>query len=381
MGKDHVGEREIAKILRADSDDIKFLLINYELTWRYKAWLKRLRWDGIIVDESHRMKKPTSRQSKALNSVGRDCPWKLILTGTPIGNDDIDLYSQVRFLNDSIFPKWSVFKKKWCRPAGYGGFKNKILKGKLPTFLKRVDELAFRVKAREVFDLPPVSDEAIYVPLTGKAKRHYHEMERDFYTKYGEYETTTDMMVTNMLRLQQICGGYLPTDEEDVVVELNQDKLLAIGDYLEDVPRDKKIVVFARFTLEIDSLKQLMKKQGRSCAVIEGGMKQKDIDKAWMDFQDKDDPVAIILQIQAGGVSIDLFRSCLCFFYSRSYSYIDYDQARKRVDRNGQKNPVRFISMIVKNSIDEDIDFILDSKGSNADLILNQLKKRLETNG
>ena len=60
---------------------------------------------------------------------------------------------------------------------------------------------------------------------------------------------------------------------------------------------------------------------------------------------------------------------------------IDYDQARKRVDRNGQKNPVRFISMIVKNSIDEDIDFILDSKGSNADLILNQLKKRLETNG
>lgn len=132
-------------------------------------------------------------------------------------------------------------------------------------------------------------------------------------------------------------------------------------------------MVFANFTAEIDMLATVMRKMKRSYAIRDGRTRPEDLD-AWMDFQDKPHPSTYIAQIGSGGIGTDLFAARVGVFYSNTLNFIDYDQARHRIDRNGQRRKVLLLHMIAENTIDEGRYLSLGTKHRTAEAVLTYLK-------
>lgn len=372
VGKKQIDNAEAS--MSMPFDGVQMLVVNYELFWR-RPWIMSHEWDVIICDESHRIKAPKSNQSIMVSKLV--APYKLLLTGTPIEKDERDLFAQFHFIDNTIFGSWFQFAQEYMRKIHFGNsdvFKLELKPGSVRRLRERLAPMCFRVRAKDVLELPDAIDQAVYFELTGKCKRYYDEIERSFHTEVRGKKVSSHLAISNVTKLQQLTGGFLATDDEELI-SLEQDKLSALIDVVSDIPKHEKIVVFARFTEEIKLIQQAMAGfLGRTCWTLEGSTK--DQGEVWTTFQSSTDPNSLVIQTRAGGVGIELFASCYAILYSNPLSYIDYDQLRKRLVREGQKRPVKFIHLIAENTIDEDVIYSLKRKHSNAETILRNLKRR-----
>jgi SNF2 family DNA or RNA helicase len=360
---------------------ITFLAVNYEIFRLYWKAFRKLPIDFMIVDEGHRIKDRNSKQSKACWRVGSFqalVDYRLELTGTPIGKDEIDLWAQLRFVSEKALlgHRWRSFKRKYLRVIKFGPFNSKVVlrRGAKQEIERLAAPWVYRMKARDYLDLPPVTDEVIPFSLTGESKKAYEKLETEFVYKFGDLRSTTPLAITKMLRLRQVTGGFVGLDDKSTL-QLNQDKLAMFADWMHDYPRWEKLVVFAYFTEEIDMIAALMRKMKRSYVIRDGRTPRKNLND-WMKFQDNKNPTTYIAQIAAGGIGTDLFASRVGVFYSNTLSWIDYDQARKRLDRNGQRRNVLMMHFIAKNTIDEDTYSSLDGKANTADRVLTAIQNR-----
>jgi len=136
------------------------------------------------------------------------------------------------------------------------------------------------------------------------------------------------------------------------------------------LPRDEPIVVFARFTDEIDRILKAFKTAGRTFGEVTG--RRKDLD-SWYDGKIN----SLAVQIQAGGVGIDLTRARYAVYWSTGFSLGDYEQSLARVHRPGQTRSVNYIHLIAKGTIDEKIYGALKSRANLVESVLANLGKKL----
>lgn len=354
--------------------DVNVLVTNFECARINWKWLREVKWDCIAIDESHRMKKPTGKTSKNIWKLGDGVEYKFILTGTPTGGKEIELFGQVRFLSEKIlgYMTWQDFKTSWCIGTGWKGKVLKMRKVKEKPFYDKIAEYCYVMTKSQVPNRKEGVNNYLYFDMTGKAKKKYRELEKTFYTTYKDEEFWTPLAITNMLRLQQLTGGFL--DNGEVRFKMNQDKMNALKEWFKDFPEDEKLVIAAKFTAEIDELYKFFSKYG-STKVLDGRTKGKDLE-AWMDFQDKADPQYIIVQEGSGSEGIDLFASRFLLFFSRSHSHFKFDQLKGRVVRRGQERLVNFFYLVGKKTVDEDIDYVLQNKDRRVEHILSNLKRR-----
>lgn len=367
-------DRIRGKFKLRDHSRLRFLLVSYDLFARHVKHFLKTPWDMVIADESQKIKSRTAKRSRAMHRVGDRVTYKLLLTGTPLGNKgEIDIWSQYRFLSSAVFGKnFTPFKKRYFRKSGYMGKELKFKKATRTRYEKKLHSVAFRITKKEALSLPPVVHQRLYFDLDGPAKKAYTEIERDMVT-YFEREnilTTTPLAITQMLRLQQITGGYLVSDDGDIVKVGNQ-KVKVLKDFLEDW--QDKFVVFCRFRDEIEDISRLCDKLGFSHVTYHGGTKDRTV---WQRFQRRDSLQGFIGQIQTGGVGIELFAAHTAVMYSTGHSWIDYDQAISRLDRNGQRgNKTSIVHLLARNTIDIRIAEALKSTGNVVQRILDSYRR------
>lgn len=354
---------------------LQVIIINYESSWRVLEALLKWKPQMIIADESQKIKNGRAKQSKALHKLGDQASYKLILSGTPITQGPLDTWSQYRFLNPTVFGrKFLRFRDQYAIMGGYMGYQVTGYKN-LPELAEKAHSIAYRVTKAEALDLPEQVDQIIKVKLEPEAADLYKKMEEDFIIKFSEDESATaPIILTQLLRLQQITGGFIPVDETGLMKNLSMAKLEMVADILEDLPSKKKVVIFARFTAEIEALKQVMGVLKRKFVTISGDTK--DRAAAVKSFQEDPAITILISQIQTGGLGITLTASDTVIFYSTTFSFADYEQAKARIHRIGQAHSVTYIHILVEDSVDEDILKILKSKGNMAKLIVDTLSRK-----
>ena len=133
---------------------LKVAVINYESTWRMFDDLKEWCPDMIICDESQRIKNHTAAQSKAMHKLGDLAKYKMLLTGTPIQNNPLDVFSQYRFVDKTIYgTSFYIFRNRYVRMGGYGGHQviGYINQDEL---IEKMHSIAYRVTKEEALDLP-----------------------------------------------------------------------------------------------------------------------------------------------------------------------------------------------------------------------------------
>lgn len=320
-------------------EDIHCVVLNYDMVWRIQggySWIDDRYM--LICDESHRIKNPTSRIGKYMKFLKPKTKYKICLTGTPQSQGYIDYYNQLYFL-DKIDISMNFFKDRYCiyEDKSFNGVKIKQLAGykNVGEFEKLYLSSCEFLKIQRVYDeivkynrveLPTtkeyqrvLTDKVIYFDRDGKVVSTRSEIEN--YLKGNNSSIIEDHKYLDNP------GAY----RYGLRMLLNSEyKLDWIRDFLEGY--DKRVVIFYNYNVELDSLKKLLETMKRPYSVYNGG------EKDFTNFKENENGVCLC-NYMSGSVGInDLVISNIFIAYSPSDNYINWEQAKKRIDRHGQEH-------------------------------------------
>lgn len=347
------------------------LIINYESSFRkdFSKWALAQEWDLVIYDEAHRIKDPGGSQSVFAAKVGKRTKHRLGLTGTPMPHSPLDVYGLYRFLDPGIFgTNFTAFRNRY---AVMGGFQNhQVVRYQNEEELsEKMFSIAIEI-SDDVLDLPDTQDLVLECELSANARRIYSEIEDDFVTRIEEELVTVSNGLVGLLRLQQVTSGHVKTDAGEIEI-IDDSKAQLFEEFLDNIPEHEPVVVFTRFTHDLQMVRDACAKKGRRYGEVSGH--SNDLTK---DATMPDDIDVMALQVQSGGVGIDLTRARYCVFYSLGFSLADYLQARKRVHRPGQDKPVIYYHLIAKNTKDADVYTALAKREEVVEYVIGLHRKK-----
>ena len=370
-------EKKTETLYSLEGQALQIAVVNYESVWRIEKQIKNWHPDMIICDESHKIKSHNIAASKSLHKLGEKTSYKLILTGTAITNKAIDIFSQYKFLESRIFGKsFYTFRNHYFDLVGFGNH-TPILKESMKNELKnKIHSIAFVAKKSECLDLPKTTEIVRKIELEPSAMNTYKHLVRDSFAELQNSEVTVTNVLTKIMRLSQLTGGFLGDDDGKKIYQVSKAKLHALEDIIDEVTASgKKLVIMARFIPEIDAIKKLLVKKNLSFSVITGNVKNRADEIA--KFQNDTDVLVFVGQIATAGLGITLTAASTTVFYSLDYSMSNFEQAKARIHRTGQKENCTYIYLIAKNTVDEKVLRALKKKYDLASSIIVEYKHGL----
>ncbi|MCF6095121.1 DEAD/DEAH box helicase [Microaerobacter geothermalis] len=356
---------------------LQVAVINYESAWRLEKELSAWNPDMIIADEGHKIKTYNIAASKAMHRLGARARYRLLLTGTVITNKAIDVFSQYKFLNPAIFGQsFYVFRNRYFDMVGYGNHTPVLKRSMEQDLMKRLHSVAFRATKAECLDLPETTDIVRYVEMESAAMKIYRNLVRDSYAELGHSEVTVTNILTRLLRLSQVTGGFIGGDEGGPVQRVSTAKEEALGDIIEDVLQSgKKLVVIARFIPEIKAICRMLEKKEIRYSILMGGVK--DREEQVSAFQNDPEVQVFVGQIATAGLGVTLTAASTMVFYSIDYSMSNFEQAKARIHRVGQKENCTYLYLTAKGTVDEKVLKALRDKADLARMLVDDYRSGL----
>ncbi len=329
----------------------------------------------MVIDESSRIKSPKAKRTKVLCDLGKYARYKRILTGTPVTQGPQDIYTQFKFLSPDIlgYKSYTAFKAKYViteQAVTASGQRYEKIKGyqNLKDLENKIKPFSFRVTKDECLDLPEKIYKRVIVQLSKEQQKAYNDFKEEMITEINGEFVTASIVLTKLLRGQQILGGFLPLEDRMHVFEDNNrlDMLVNICEESQG-----KVIIWARFRQEIDLIVNELKSNFGPLSVVEyhGRVCTEDRDTALDTFQNNKDVRYFVGNSRAGGIGLTLTQASTVIYYSNDFSLETRLQSEDRAHRIGQKNKVLYIDFEAENTIDTKIiDALLDKKNI-ADII------------
>lgn len=358
----------------------KVVVVNYEKIWRKPLYvtLMQAEFDALLLDESHKVKAHNSQISKAAYKLSREIPRRYLLTGTPMPNGPIDMYGQWRIIDDrliEVVPGSKAFGRfqahyallEPVRGAGPGVVKI-VGYQRMGEFQEKMKRTTLKIKAEDVLDLPSEHHITRHVQMSAYARKLYKEFAKELILEMDDGVVTASNILVKSLRLRQLTGGFVTTEDTGKTVMVDDAKIKMTLDLLEDLPPDEPVVIFAKFTQEINSLRRALQTGGHSASVLSGSVNQL---KEWKAGKTQ----ALIVQVDTGAEGISLTRAKYAILYSLGYSLGVYEQLLARQRRPGQQGDrVTYYHLIARGTIDEDVNAALQNKREVNGAILEGLR-------
>lgn len=338
----------------------------------------------IVIDESSRIKNPSSKRTKRVFVLGKKCRFKRILTGTPVTQSPFDLFAQFKFLSPEILGYQSFYAFK----HNYGVFTRKVIttNGKTHSFddllrYIRLDDLKEKIKhwsyrrtKVECTDIPNKIYQVVSLDMSKEQKKLYDKMDEDGVLEFEDFDILAPAHIVKLLRLQQITGGFIPVDDDNPETGISipgvNPKLNYLLDDIAEGNNKDKIIIWARFRYEIKLISDNLREQHGAKSIVEfhGGVgkeaRQNNIDR----FQN-DDTCRFIVGQQASGIGITLTAATRVIYYSNTFSYEQRFQSEDRCHRIGTKYKVLYTDLVMNNAADERVMVVLKMAKGRADEI------------
>ena len=359
---------------------LQVVVVNYESAWRLEKALTTWHPDLIIADEGHKIKTHNIAASKAMHRMGAKASYRLLLTGTVITNKAIDVFSQYKFLNPAIYGNsFYAFRNRYFDMVGYGNHTPVLKKSMEGELTEKLHSISYRATKAECLDLPETTDVIRQVELEPAALRIYRGLVKESYAELAGGEqgapvaVTATNILTRLLRLSQLTGGFLGNDETAAVEQVSAAKLSALEDILDGaVAEGKKLVIIARFLPEIKAICKLLEKRGLRYSCITGEVKDRDEQVAR--FQKEPEVMAFVGQIATAGLGITLTAASTMVFYSLDYSMSNFEQTKARIHRVGQRMPCTYLYLVARGTVDEKVLAALESKADLARTLVDDYR-------
>lgn len=341
----------------------------------------------LIIDESHHFKNPKAKRVRAMIPVADKTPHKLLLSGSPMLNDYLDYWPQLRILKRGIVDdNFYAFRNRYFYDVNatkkflnFADWRPKPgVENYLADLLARYTD---RVELRECRDMPPLIRETVYTTLSPDLRRMYREMERDFLTWVDATTVlTADIVLTKLLRLQQIACGIVPQSEStysDIPVDdavaasacdlrlFESGKLQSLKEFLEELCPHNKVVVWSNFRTPIPAIERLCDTLGLYHVTVQGGQRPDVRQQALDNFTGNPKYSVCIANQAAGGTGIDgLQVAAYMIYFSKSYNLGHDLQSQARIERAGAECHEKLvrIDIVAKDTIEEKITTALAKK-------------------
>jgi SNF2 family DNA or RNA helicase len=360
---------------RASSSDL--VVTTYSLAHRDKETLARVKWGRIVLDEAQYIKNPTAKQSQAVRSL--DALQRVALTGTPVENRLTELWSIMDFLNPGYLGSANGFRQRFAVPIEryHDKQRGEQLRGLVRPFILR------RLKSDPtvVADLPEKVESKEYGYLTSEQATLYENIVKRMLTEVDEVEgmQRRGLVLSTLVRLKQICDHpVLVKNSGDDVGPRATDpsrsgKCIRLLEMLDEaLAEGDQALVFTQFR-EMGKLLEAMISQrfNRDVLFIHGGTTQPQRQAIIDRFQRSDgtSPV-LILSLRAGGVGLNLTAATHVFHFDRWWNPAVENQATDRAYRIGQTRTVQVHKFVVRGTLEERIDQMIESKTELAENII-----------
>jgi SNF2 family DNA or RNA helicase len=336
--------------------------------------LKTVQWYHVIADEVHKMKSRKAQQTRAIKGI--KTTFKTALSGTPATNKPHDFWSILNWLWPTQFRSYWKFYAEHVDydivyPQGFHKIKgpknvDKLLDQIGPYYVRHLkkERCCDHHPQGVMAYLPDKVYETQWVDLLPVQRRAYDEMNKELVAWVGaqrDKPLIAPVVVAKLIRLQQFAIAYCDVDtvekgefEVETHVRMSEpsSKLDTLMDIVEEhVEEGQQIVIFSQFSQAIRLLGVRLHKAGFNHALYTGDTKQSDRDRIVQGFL-KGDIQVFAGTIKAGGVGLDLYTASTVVFIDRAWSPAENLQAEDRLHRHGQKNSVRVIDLMARNTID-----------------------------
>jgi SNF2 family DNA or RNA helicase len=370
--------------LHTKSSKLKFLLMNVEAFSSQKGvdvaelFVNRFK-TFMVVDESTTIKNRRAKRTKALCAVGRGAVYRRIMTGSPVTRSPLDLFSQMAFLDPKIlgFSSYYAFQGRYSivsrRNMGAHSFNQVVGFRRLDELTEKLSDHSYRVKKEDCLDLPDKVYTKREVAFTPEQRRAYEQMKKLALARLDSGElSTTKNVLTQIIRLQQICCGNL-TDDNGEIHALPSNRIKELLDLCEEV--QGKAIIWATWTMDIrliaDALRGCYGVQAVS--TLHGETPDSERQEIVECFQDRQSELRFLVgHPKTGGYGLTLTAASTVIYYSNSYDLELRVQSEDRAHRIGQTNKVIYVDLIVPGTIDERIVKSLRAKLNVADQILGE---------
>jgi SNF2 family DNA or RNA helicase len=331
------------------------VVMNYAQMRIQSAALQRTRWLAIILDEGQQIKNPDSKAAKVSRAIEADN--RLVLTGTPIENRLLDLWSLMAFAMPGVLGPRAYFSKNFDRRKDQEA--QQRLSSRLRPFLLR------RTKRQVAQDLPPRTEEDVFCQMDGKQKELYQaELGRIQRVLLGleqaaDLQKNTFVILQGLMRLRQICCH--PGLIDPAYMNEESAKMNALF-YLLDQLRDEghKVLVFSQFVTMLDIIKARLTAENRPFSYLTGQTKDR---RGVIDhFQRTDEPNVFLLSLKAGGSGLNLTAASYVILYDPWWNPAVESQAIDRTHRIGQTQKVMAYRLLMKESVEQKIRVLQHQK-------------------
>lgn len=327
------------------------ILTTYGTIRRDIAFLKNFDFHYAILDESQNIKNPNSQTAKAIRLLRAGN--RLALTGTPVENNTVELWSQFAFLNPGLLGSQRYFRTSFATPIEKHGDQS------VANFLQR---LAFpfilrRTKEQVEKDLPPKTESIFYATMVPEQQKLY-EYWRDYYR--ASILKQIDMQGLNnsriavlegLMKLRQIaCHPGLVDTEHD----RGSGKYDALVEQLEEIMAEgHKVLIFSQFVKMLTILRKHLDRKAIHYEYLDGSTK--DRESCVRNFQENDAIKLFLISLRAGGTGLNLTAADYVFHYDPWWNPAVEMQATDRSHRIGQSKHVFVYKFITKGTVEEKV--------------------------
>lgn len=343
----------------------------------------------LVVDELQRCKNHKAQRSKKVRELSDMTTYRFGLTGTPILQSPMDLFSEMLVIDQGetfgkscfAFKSQYFFDKNAGMPASKYFPDWKLRKGAEEEIKKKLSACTMQALKSEVLDLPPYVVKTVPLEMDGEQSRMYQEMEKDFISYCADKACVATMALTKGLRLLQIASGFCALEDihgnKHEVRFADHTKRKALRELLEDIAPFHKVIVWAVFKQNYADIREVCQSLGFKHVELTGEISTEEKFKN-MDAFNNDPSVRVCVgHPQSGGVGVNLVAASVNIYYSRSFSLEDYLQSQGRAYRGGSEihESITEINLVVEKTIEETVVNSLIGKINISDRILRDIAK------
>ncbi len=366
----------------------KIFICNYhclQMTEVVQAMLA-YRPEVLVFDESHRLKSLKAIRTKAAIRLADKTKHKVLLTGTPILNSLMDIFSQFRILDGgTTFGKNFIsFRHRYFYDVNAGMPKGKYFPdwrpkpGSSSAISRKISAQSRVIRKKDCLDLPPLVKVPIEFKLPYRLSVAYEEMKNDFITYVEDEACVAQFAMTKALRLLQICTGFIKTDSGSIKsFNARRDVLTEI---LKERTPHSKVIVWAVFKENYKDIRKVCEEIGVKYVEVHGDVNAKDKDRAVEEFNTSSDVRVYIGHPGSGGIGVNLTASDCSVVYSRTWNLEFELQSEARNYRGGSEihNKITRYDIVAKDTIDEKVMQALNNKEKMSLKVLKGIAKEMK---
>ncbi len=371
----YVGNDRKQLASRLASTDLIFT--SYSVVHRDISVLEKYDFRYLILDESQYIKNKNSKIFKAINKIST--AHKIALSGTPIENSLDDLWSQMQFINPDILGTYNFFAENFKIPIEKKQDENSLaeLKNIVQPYILR------RTKEQVLKDLPELTEQIYYCDMDPEQEKLYEQEKskaRNFLLKTDGSNPDKISIINTLMKLRQLSNHPKMVDQES---EIDSGKYIAVTNYLENLVKGKqKVIIFSSFVTNLTFYTDWCKENKIEYCEITGETPSSKREQQVKLFQEKEEPLLFFISLKAGGVGLNITKASYILFLDPWWNPFAEKQGVGRAHRIGQLNKVNVIRFISKNTVEEKIIKLQESKKLLSDSLLEEsfVNDEIETN-